>query len=146
MLLEKAPEPGWLVRSQKYEHTGYQHVPSDFRPSASNQIAYLLGFVTDFTLPEYGTTVGLCQVGREPSGSLWRGVMKIRVKVEVRENGGWRTEMKRSNNSHRTSAGMLCEHSDSQENEQLGLKEKGNRWEICMRNNSEKIILSHSIW
>ncbi len=47
--------------------------------------------------------------------------MKIREQAEVRENGGWRKEMKRSN-SHRTSADTLCEHGDSHENEQRGLK------------------------
>ncbi len=46
--------------------------------------------------------------------------MKIKEQAEVRENGGWRTEMKRSNNSHRTSADTLCEHGDS--HEQRGLK------------------------
>lgn len=63
----------------------------------------------------------------QPSGSFWRGVIKNRVQAEVRENGGWKMEMKRSNNSRRTSAGMLCEHGDSQENEQRGLREMVNR-------------------
>ncbi len=46
----------------------------------------------------------------QSSGRFWRRVRKIREQEEVRENGGWRTEMKRSNNSHGTSADTLCEH------------------------------------
>ncbi len=46
----------------------------------------------------------------QSSGRFWKRVRKIREQAGVRENGGWRTEMKRSNNSHGTSTDMLCEH------------------------------------